>query len=187
MTHSKTFKPTLVLALITTLAVFFAGGCASIGPAGLPARDEAGAAQESATRPRTTARPAENPVLEERVWLLTGILMDGAMVRIAPGHGTSARIMLHRSGTFEGTSGFNTFNGSWKAGRPARDGRQNTEISVGGTTRMAAPNETAARFERALINRLSQSRMLTLAGGTLTFFDQSGNEILSFVDAAGTP
>lgn len=185
MSHSRTFRKTLFFALIAALAATFTGGCASIGLPGWPARDADGTVQETAPQPRTAARPTDSPVLEERVWLLTGILMDGAMVRIAPGHGTSARILLHRSGSLEGTSGFNTFTGNWKAGRPARDGRQDTELTITGTTRMAHPNETAARFERALINRLSQSRMLTVTGGTLTFYDQTGTEILSFVNTAG--
>jgi heat shock protein HslJ len=81
-------------------------------------------------------------------------------------------------GKISGSSGVNTYNGEVKVG-------PGEAFAVGtiATTLMAGPDD-AMRAEGAYMTLLNQAKSFKTAAGTLTLYDEGGNESLIF-EAAG--
>ena len=81
-------------------------------------------------------------------------------------------------GQISGTSGVNTYSGSYKVG-------PGDAFSVGplASTLIAGP-EPAMRAERAYMELLTEARSYKMAAGTLTLYDAAGNASLVFAAAS---
>jgi heat shock protein HslJ len=81
-------------------------------------------------------------------------------------------------GKISGNSGVNTYGGEVKVG-------PGEAFAVGtiATTLMAGPDD-AMRAETAYMTLLNQAKSYKMAGGTLTLYDEGGNESLIFEAAS---
>jgi heat shock protein HslJ len=120
-------------------------------------------------------------LLAGKTWLLSGILADGIFMPLEPGHATDAKIVFTADGTFSGTSGTNTFSGTWTAKNPDRAGLAPCNLTIKKITRMAAPNAEAARFEQILTAYIDSAVAIKAGKNTLAFLDGKGATLVSFL------
>ncbi len=159
-------------------AVLIAGtlvGCTSPGNGA----DKAPAQKASApVKPGDTLRDR----LAGKTWLLSGYDAGSVFVPLEPGHGSTAWILFLPDGKLNGTTGINTFSGSWKLGAGSGSGAGTSlAITVGGMTRMAAPNEIAAKFEQDLVRELGQVRRLKTGKDSILLADAQDKTLLQFI------
>lgn len=124
--------------------------------------------------------------IEGKVWLLAGYLPGTGFIPIEPGHGTTARIVFSKDGTFSGTTGWNDVYGTWIAkgrGGKKSDSKGSYAISLAviGMTKMAPPGEVAMRFERDLIRLLKTSARIRPSRDEFRLTDAKGTVILHYV------
>lgn len=129
--------------------------------------------------------------IEGKVWLLAGYLPGTGFIPIEPGHGTTARLVFSKDGTFSGTTGWNDVHGTWaakglggkKAGGKNHDSKGSYAISLTVTkmTKMAPPGEVATRFERDLIRLLKTSARIRPSRDEFRLTDAKGTVILHYV------
>ncbi len=123
--------------------------------------------------------------LADKTWLLAGYLPTGTdagsvFVPLEPGHGSTAWILLGNDGKLNGSTGINTFSGSWKLGSSTKTGT-GIAISVGGMTRIGAPNEIAAKFEKDLIRELGEARRLKTGKDSIQLVNGQDKTLLQFI------
>lgn len=124
--------------------------------------------------------------IEGKVWLLAGYLPGTGFIPIEPGHGTTARLVFSKDGTFSGTTGWNDVFGTWTAkgrGGKTRDskGAYPISLTVTGMTKMAPPGEVAMRFERDLIRLLKSSAQIRPSRDEFRLTDAKGTVLLHYV------
>jgi heat shock protein HslJ len=131
------------------------------------------------------AKPtAREDGLTGKTWQLAGYRAETQFIPLEPGHATSARIVFNKDGTLSGTTGINTFGGSWKLGRKMSPGTQAIAITVSGLGKKQSPNEIAARFERDLIRELVAARALKKGKDSIQLLDGRDEILLQFVFSA---
>lgn len=135
-------------------------------------------------------RTVVESALADRTWLLVGFSRNGVLIPLEPGHGTDACLVLRADGKLEGSTGINAFSGTWKLGAKRTGGRPDgasyaASISVGGMTRKAAPNGTAARFESDLLDYLARARTLKTEKDSFLLLDGQKEVLLRYLRADG--
>ena len=145
-------------------------GCQTIG---------GGAAKNKAAK----SNAGENG-LTGKTWQLAGYRAETQFIPLEPGHATSARIVFNKDGTLSGTTGINTFGGSWKLGRKMSAGTQAIAITVSGLGKKQSPNEIASRFERDLIREIAAARALKKGKDSIQLLDGRDEILLQFVFSA---
>lgn len=137
---------------------------------------------------KTPVKPGAT--LRERIagknWLLSGYDAGSVFVPLEPGHGSTAWILFEPDGRLHGTTGINTFSGSWKLGSSSGGGTDSNRgttiaITVAGMTRMAAPNGIAAKFEQDIIRELGAARRLKTGKDSILLADGQDKTLLQFI------
>lgn len=116
--------------------------------------------------------------------LLVGYIHDGSFIPIEPGHGSSTKIAFGADGTVSGYSGFNTFSGTWKAGKKDAKGNRECVILVTQPQRRTTPDAIAARFERDLFDELAATRKLKKEKDFILLLGSRDEVLLRFMVAA---
>ena len=167
---AKLAKPHLLAILFACAACVVLAGCQTAG---------GGASKGGGAK--ANARGNE---LTGKTWQLAGYRAETQFIPLEPGHATSARVVFNKDGTLSGTTGINTFGGSWKLGRKLSPGTQAIAITVSGLGKKASPNEIAARFERDLIRELAAARTLKKGKDSIQLLDGRDEILLQFVFSA---
>lgn len=140
------------------IVVVFAMGCTS-----LPSSVES-----SSSKQITLAGP---------VWVLAGYLRESGFVPIEPGHGSTARIVFRRDGTFEATSGWSVFSGTWK--------EQGSSVRIQPAVfKSNASTAVAEQFEQDFIRALRNARSIRKGPATVRFLDRSGKPLLDLISSS---
>ncbi|KAF0209495.1 MAG: META domain-containing protein [Actinomycetota bacterium] len=106
--------------------------------------------------------------LEGTRWMLTGWSVSS----LDPAEFTITAAFA--DGQVSGSSGVNTYGGSYKAG-------PGDAVKVGEVaSTLMAGEEPAMRAESVYMTLLQDARSFSLADGVLTFYDEGGNESLIF-------
>ena len=159
---SGIIRPSLVFS-----AYFLITGCAT----GI-----SGAGKPKAAQTKKPAQTVEEQ-LSNKTWLLSGYNAGTLFVPLEPGQGTTAWILFVSDGSLNGNTGINTFNGRWSMNKTAKQGIYRISIAIKGMTKMAAPNDTAAKFEQDLIRQFGASRLLKTGKDSIQLMNER-NEIL---------
>lgn len=155
----------IVLFLTIVLAAAFATGCVS-GPV---------AASRSA--------PPGETALAGPLWLLSGFLRESGFVPLEPGHGTSARILMHDDGTFEGTTGWTVFTGKWNAKSFRADKTAEASFTIS-KFRSEAPDAASQQFEDDLIGNLLKTRSVRKGQSAIRLLDAADEPLLEFISSS---
>jgi len=167
------------LALLFAALLLAAGLACALAGCGTPATGLAKTPEKAAVAP---VKPGDtlHDRLAGKKWLLSGYDAGSVFVPLEPGHGSTAWILLHPDGKLNGTTGINTFSGSWKLGTDSNRGTAVT-ITVGGMTRMVAPNEIAAKFEQDITRELGETRRLKTGKDSILLADAQDKTLLRFI------
>lgn len=132
---------------------------------------------------KSTSTKAQTPSgqLSGKVWLLAGYETDTLFVPLEPGHGSAGKIILKEDGTFEGTTGINSFAGTWKTGKTTADGYVPASFTVTKKSAKPAPNEIAAKFEKDLLGDLAGTRALKMEKDSFRLLDGQKRILLRFI------
>lgn len=131
------------------------------------------------TAPERTAAPAETSIAGP-VWMLAGYARESGFIPLEPGHGSTAKIVLKADGTFEATSGWSVFSGTWKTGRFKSDSTASASFSPS-PFRSSAGNSAAELFEQDLIQAFRATRSIQRGPSAIRFLNASGKPVLEFL------
>jgi len=173
------------LALLFAALLLAAGLAGTLAGCGTPATGNTKTPEKAAAAP---VKPGDtlHDRLAGKKWLLAGYDAGSLFVPLEPGHGSSAWILFLPDGRLNGTTGINTFSGSWKLGTGSGAGTDPNRgtavtITVGGMTRMAAPNEIAAKFEQDILRELGEARRLKTGKDSILLADAQDKTLLRFI------
>lgn len=124
--------------------------------------------------------------LSGKNWLLAGIRVAGTLYPLEPEHGSASLLIFRPNGTLSGSTGTNTFMGTWKTGSPKKNGTIPLSISTNGITKVAAPSDTAAQFEQNLLASLASVKSVQTEKGSIRFLDGSGETLLVYIFRASS-
>lgn len=131
------------------------------------------------TAPERTAAPVETSIAGS-VWMLAGYARESGFIPLEPGHGSTAKIVLKADGTFEATSGWSVFSGTWKTGRFKSDSTASASFSPS-PFRSQAGNDAAEQFEQDLIRSFRATRSIQRGPSAIRFLNASGKPVLEFL------
>lgn len=152
----KRFQLIAVIILSVTLTY----GCAGFPPA----------EQSSSTK----------LVLAGPVWILAGYQRESGFLPIEPGHGSAARIIFRENGTFEATTGWSVFSGTWKASNNSTANTSSAKFYPS-AFKSDAPDLAGEQFEEDIIRALRNTRSIQKKVAALRFLDASGTPLLDFI------
>lgn len=141
------------------IALVLAIGCTSLPPSG----GSAGSKELSLAGP---------------VWFLAGYQRESGFLPIEPGHGSTARVLFRTNGTFEATTGWSVFSGTWK-----EQGASSVKI-LPAVFKSNAPTAVAEQFEQDFIRALRNARTIRKGPATIRFLDHSGKPVLDFISSS---
>lgn len=156
----------LFLPLLAAVA-FLLAGCASEGNT---ARGHSHATTQS-----------DIAGLSGKTWLLAGYRAETQFIPLEPGQGSTARLVFGRDGSLSGSTGNNTFSGSWNLQGKNRAGTYAFKLTISGLTRIKAPNDTAARFEKDLISQLAAAKALKKGKDFIQLLDGRNEILVQFI------
>ena len=126
--------------------------------------------------PSVAAAQTEANAPEGTTWHLVSYTLDGATETVPVPWTVDASLLLE-DGTASGSSGCNTFNGTYSL-----DGEQLTFEPAFAVTRIACP-EPQTSVENAYLLRLPETAMWQVTDGVLTLSDGLGDPVLEFEPA----
>lgn len=116
------------------------------------------------------------------VWLLAGYLRESGFVPLEPGHGTTARIVFRENGSFEGTTGWSLFSGTWSI-QGTRPKGITTARFYPATFKSSASSTVAEQFEQDVVKALRNTRSVIKGVAAVRFLDASGQPLLDFISS----
>jgi hypothetical protein len=116
-----------------------------------------------------------------KVWRLGGYRTEDQYVTLEIENGSTAKIIFSPDNTFEGTTGVNTFVGSWNAKNKTAEGYVPITLNARVTSSKKAPNDIAARYERDILADLGAAKLLKTEKGSLRLLDARKGTLLEFV------
>jgi len=120
-------------------------------------------------------------VLSGKNWLLAGLRVSGTLYPLEPEHGSTAMLIFKQNGALSGSTGINTFMGTWKAGIQAKNGTIPFAITTNGITKVAATNDMAAEFEQNILTALASVKSVQTEKDTIRFLDGAGEVLLVYI------
>lgn len=130
---------------------------------------------------RTTS--SEKSAMAGPVWLLAGYQRESGFLPIEPGHGSTARIIFRENGTFEATTGWSIFSGTWKASNNGNSSTSSAKFYPA-VFESRAPSTVGEQFEEDIIRALRNTRSIQKGAATLRFLDASGKPLLDFISSS---
>lgn len=119
--------------------------------------------------------------LSNKTWLLAGYRTGEYFVPLVPGQGSTAWILFFENGTMQGTTGINTFSGAWSMKKTSKAGIYTISIDIKGLTKIAAPNETAAKFELDLIQQIEAASLLQTGKDSILLMNEQNETLVQCV------
>ncbi len=137
-------------------------------------------AASGAARKRTVSDSGK-AALSGKTWLLAGYAFANQYIPLEPGHGSTALVVFGADGTLSGSTGTNTFSGTWSLGKASAQGSRAFTATILRLTKKSAPNETAARFEADFIRELGSAKALKTGKDSFRLLDARNGILLSFI------
>ncbi len=137
-------------------------------------------ASSGAARKRTVSDSGK-AALSGKTWLLAGYAFGNQFIPLEPGHGSTALVVFSADGTLSGSTGTNTFSGTWSLGKTTAQGSRAFTATVLRMTKKGAPNEIAARFEADFIRELGSAKTLKTGKDSIRLLDAQNGILLSFI------
>jgi len=134
--------------------------------------------------PKSSARTgvsAYTAQLTEKTWLLAGYAANGTFIPLEPGQGTTGCIVFKSDGTLTGTTGINTFAGSWKKKNSNQNGVYQFAISLSDISKKAAPNEIAQKFDHDILGYLTKTHALKMEKDSIKLIDERNETLIRFI------
>lgn len=125
---------------------------------------------------------SKRSMLEGQVWFLAGYQRESGFVPIEPGHGSTARIVFRKDGTFEATSGWSVFSGKWNTQNTLSSSTSSAKFYPA-AFKSSAPSTVAEQFEQDLIRALKNTRSIMKGAATVRFLDASGKPLLDLISS----
>ena len=124
---------------------------------------------------------AYNTQITGKTWLLAGYAANGTFIPLEPGQGTTGRIIFRDDGTLTGTTGINTFSGSWKIKSSNQKGSYQFTVSLSDISKKAAPNEIAQKFDRDILGHLVKTHTLKMEKDSIKLIDERNETLIRYI------
>ncbi len=119
--------------------------------------------------------------LTGKLFVLAGYESKNGFVPIEPEHGGLAALYFENRNTINGHTGINRFSASWTINPHRRGKVQEIRISPAGITKMGAPSQEVAEFERRFLELLDRSRQIETGRDSFILLDTNGKKLLHFI------
>jgi len=119
--------------------------------------------------------------LTGKTWLLAGYAANGTFIPLEPGQGTTGRIVFKPDGTLMGTTGINTFTGSWKLTSSNQKGIYQFAVSLYDISKKAAPNDIAQKFDRDILGYLEKTHAVKMEKDSIKLIDERNETLIRFI------
>jgi len=135
----------------------------------------------SAKTGTSTGIPSYTTQLTGKTWLLAGYTANETFIPLEPGQGTTGRIVFKTDGTLIGTTGINTFAGSWKMKSSGQKGIYRFTLLLSGISNKPAPNDIAMKFDRDILGYLARTHALKMEKDSIKLIDERNETLIRFI------
>jgi heat shock protein HslJ len=129
----------------------------------------------------STVVSAYSTQITGKTWLLAGYAANGTFIPLEPGQGTTGRIVFKADGTLIGTTGINTFAGSWKMKNSNKKGIYQFTVALSDISKKEAPNDIALKFDRDILGYLAKTHALKMEKDSIKLIDERNETLIRFI------
>lgn len=158
------------ISLIASLPILFTA-CANLGRAPKPA---------SVSNSAVIGKKEMTERLTGKIWLLTGIFMEGEYVIIPPEHGGFTAVYFETAETMNGRVNDKNISGTWSLQESSAAGEWPFRAALPAKP-TAPPKNQAERFAAAFTESLRQARYLKTGKDSFRLLDGGKKVLLEFV------